>query len=261
MKYLKYILILIVCALFLSGCSSSDSVFDVMKNDMEKQKSMNICIISATENDSSRSYSAGASGVIVDKDEDGYYALTAAHVVDKKNSKFLIMTVLDPTLSEYRKEHQISLSEVSKYYDTLSEGEVIYTNPSEDMAIIYFVSDKDLAIADFSKNYPKKGDPIITVGSYSEQLDYFYVTTGKIKSDELTTFSTNDQYKDNQVLQHSAFTAEGFSGGGVYDADMKLVGMNIGGGTDVFGRFKYSAMIPCERLKKCIDESGIEYSE
>ena len=93
---------------------------------------------------------------------------------------------------------------------------------------------------------------VITVGSYSEKMDYFFVSTGMIDKDELVTFKTNDGNAENRVLQHSAFTTEGFSGGGVYDEDMKLVGINIGGGVDFFGRFKFSVMIPCEQINKCI---------
>ena len=39
---------------------------------------------------------------------------------------------------------------------------------------------------------------------------------------------------------------------------MKLVGMNIGGGTNILGGFRYSAMIPCEQIRNYIVESNIK---
>ena len=43
---------------------------------------------------------------------------------------------------------------------------------------------------------------VITVGSYSEKMDYFFVSTGMIDKDELVTFKTNDGNAENRVLQH-----------------------------------------------------------
>ena len=58
----------------------------------------------------------------------------------------------------------------------------------------------------------------------------------------------------NQILKHNAYTADGSSGGAVFDEDMKLVGINIGGGVDFLGRYRYGAMIPCEQIRTCVDE-------
>ena len=41
--------------------------------------------------------------------------------------------------------------------------------------------------------------------------------------------------RNNQIFKHSAFVAEGFSGG-VFNGDMKIVGMNIGGQKNIFGK-------------------------
>ncbi len=262
MRKIKIILLFVCVILFLGFINKiyneKKSYFDYMKSEVEKNKSMNICIISATEHDGIWGYSAGASGIIVGKDSNGYYALTANHVVNKEKSRLLIMTVFDPSITEYRKKSTNSVTSVKEYYDIFPEAQVIYTNQEEDLAIIYFDTKKDLAVADISQDNPQKHDLIITVGSYSEQMEYFFVSTGKIKRDKLMLFDANDKLPGNQVLQHSAFTAEGFSGGGVYNKEMKLVGMNIGGCTDIFGRFRYSVMIPCEQIQKCIAESNVD---
>lgn len=262
MGKIKIFLLFILVAALLSGCmdkngSDKELAYNTMKNQINKNKSANICIISAVEHDEIWQYSAGASGVIVGCDQDGYYALTAYHVINKENAKFLIMTVFDEDVKEDRKEHNRITDVICEYYNSFPVAKVVYTNEQEDLAIIYFETRIKLEIVSLSEKNPKKDDLVITVGSYSEKMDYFFVSTGMIDKDELVTFKTNDGNAENRVLQHSAFTTEGFSGGGVYDEDMKLVGINIGGGVDFFGRFKFSVMIPCEQINKCIEKSNI----
>ena len=203
-------------------------------------------------------YSAGASGIIIGKDAYGYYALTAAHVVNKEKTKFLIMTAFDPDITEYRKKHPNQITSVEEYYGRFPVAQVVYSNQKEDLAIVHFNTKEELVLAEISQNNPRKNDLIITVGTYSEKMEPFYESIGKIQKDELVPFVTDDQFGESQVIQHSAFTAEGFSGGGVYNREMKLVGMNIGGGTNILGGFTYSVMIPCEQIRNCIVESNIK---
>lgn len=262
MRKIRKVMILFACVILFWGCANrydnENKSYESMKNEIEKNKSMNICVISASKHDGMWGYSAGASGIVIGKDADGYYALTANHVVNKKKTKFLIMTVFDPDIKEYRKKHpDMKITSVGEYYDRFPVAQVIYTNQNEDLAILYFETKEELAIADISKDNPQKNDLVITVGTYSEKNEKFYESIGKIKKDELVSFVTDDQFGETQVFQHSAFTAEGFSGGGVYNSEMKLVGLNIGGGTNILGGFKYSAMIPCEQIQKCIVDSNI----
>mgnify|MGYP006914488306 CR=1 FL=1 len=39
----------------------------------------------------------------------------------------------------------------------------------------------------------------------------------------------------------------------VYNENMELVGINIGGGTDIFGRFRYGVLIACDQIRECLD--------
>jgi S1-C subfamily serine protease len=233
-------------------------VYTDLKNDLEAVKSANICIYTKTTHDDSVAYSVGASGVIFSKDSSGYYALTAYHVVNKKNSEFLVMTVKDPTLIEYRENHPgMKLSSSYEYYDTLSAAQVIYTNEDCDLAIVYFKSEQELKCASIASENPKKGEKIVCVGTYADKLEYFVESYGKVKQNNTSTFHTEDGTSDSQVLRHSAFEVEGFSGSGVFDQNMEIVGMNIGGTKNIFRRFSYGVMIPCEQINECITESGI----
>lgn len=258
-KIEKFIVMLVISTLTLCGCTNDkeNEAYDSMKKEMENKKSMNICVISATETDEElMSYSVGASGIVIGKDQYGYYALTAAHVVDKEKTKFLVRTVYDPDKEEYRKEHNLRITS-QEYYDALAEAHVVYTDQKEDLAIVHFNSEEELSVAEISQENPSKNDLIIAVGTYADKMEYFYESTGRIKNDELVPFVTNDKFGESQVIRHSAFTAEGFSGAGVFNSEMQLVGMNIGGSTNIFGGFKYSVMIPCEQIQNCIVESNI----
>ena len=251
---------LVISTLTLCGCTNDkeNEAYDSMKKEMENKKSMNICVISATETDEElMSYSVGASGIVIGKDQYGYYALTAAHVVDKEKTKFLVRTVYDPDKEEYRKEHNLRITS-QEYYDALAEAHVVYTDQKEDLAIVHFNSEEELSVAEISQENPSKNDLIIAVGTYADKMEYFYESTGNIKNDEYAPFVTNDKFGESQVIRHSAFTAEGFSGAGVFNSEMQLVGMNIGGSTNIFGGFKYSVMIPCEQIIKCIEESNLQ---
>ena len=74
-------------------------------------------------------------------------------------------------------------------------------------------------------------------------------------SNKLTKFATDDGQSENDVLRHNAYVAPGSSGGAVINNEMKVVGINIGGGTDIFGRFKYGVLIPCVQIQTLIDRS------
>lgn len=229
-----------------------------MRSSLITYKSANICVISETEHDDIARYSIGASGIIFEKDNAGYYALTAYHVVNAENTKFLIMTVNDPTLIEYRESHpNMVITSTDEYYKKFPIAEVIYENEESDLAIIYFKSNQDLECATISSVNPQKGDRIVTVGTYSEKMDYFVESYGQVKQNQTTTFHTDDGISDNQILKHSAFVVEGFSGSGVFNEDMEIVGMNIGGQKNIFEKLSYGAMIPCEQINQCIIESGL----
>ncbi|MBQ7500885.1 MAG: hypothetical protein IJT91_08325, partial [Clostridia bacterium] len=97
-RILCIILVLSALVTAFSGCSGGGdrgAVYEDMKEMLEKANllSANIGLFSKTEKDGSVSYGECGSGVIFAKDEDGYYALTAAHVVSVENARLLVYTV------------------------------------------------------------------------------------------------------------------------------------------------------------------------
>lgn len=120
------------------------------------------------------------------------------------------------------------------------------------MAIISFESNEELSVISISENVPVKGDKIVVVGT--QEGKHFETTYGMVTSSEPVLFKVDDEQMDNYVFKHNAYVASGSSGGAVINDKMHLIGLNIGGGTDVLKRFKYGAMIPCDQIRQCIND-------
>lgn len=223
------------------------TVHQELQNGLKKVISANIGVITVTKEDGATGYSAGASGVIFDRQDRTYYAMTAYHVVAKQDG-CLVLTAFEETFREYYSG--TGHGSVEEYYSRLPSANIEYVSEESDLAIIRFESDRELDVASVSADVPAKKDRIVTVGT--QEGNFFTATYGKILSDKLINFAADDEYSENKVMKHSAYVTHGNSGGAVYDADMQIIGMNIGGGTDVFGRFRYGAMIPCDQIQTSI---------
>ena len=199
-------------------------------------------------------YSAGASGVVFEKDNDTYYAMTAYHVVkESRANNFIVATALTPTYDEYKKEKGITGHIPQKeYYDAMPLASVEYENEQSDLAIISFRSSEELDAAEVAKENPKEGDKIVAVGNPSDIEGHFIQTYGKILSEKEEEFRTNDGQLPSRVLKHSAYESPGSSGGAVFSKEMELAGINAGGGVDFLGRFRYGVMIPADQIQRCI---------
>ncbi len=267
-KIIAAVMAIIICILCVGFILIYPSIYEKkakttvdqeLQNGLKKVISANIGVITVTEEDGATGYSAGASGFIFDRQNRTYYAITAYHVVAKQDG-CLILTASMDTFREYRKKTSgTGHGSVEEYYSRLPKANIEYESEESDLAIIRFESDRELGVASVSTDAPARKDRIVTVGT--QEGDFFTATYGKILSDKLINFEADDEYSENKVMKHSAYVTYGNSGGGVFDKDMQIIGMNIGGGTDVFGRFRYGAMIPYDQIQKAIstfrEESGI----
>lgn len=192
------------------------------------------------------SYGWGASGAIIARDGDTYYALTAYHVVSEtQNTVYRVMT------PETLPSDGVLNSMGSAYYDTLPEARTVYAKEDSDLAIVKFQSDVELAVADVAAEDPQKGDRVMAIGNPVDG-GRFVPSYGKVLSSQLEMTDYDDGQPDCAILRHSAYEAPGSSGSGVYDESMELVGINVGGATDGFGRFRYGMMVPASQLRECI---------
>lgn len=229
-------------------------VYDDMAANIGMIMSANINIKPITVEDNITSYGAGASGVIYAKEKDTYYALTAAHVVSDTCKTYKARTTDIPTYSECLSEQKANgistFVPFDEYYAIMPDLTVEYICEECDLAVVSFTSDKNLAVANIAGEIASKGERITSIGNpYGE--DHFKVTYGKILSD-LTTLKVNG--RKHAVQKHNAYGASGSSGGAVFDENMELVGINIVGGSDIFGRYMFLGMVTCDQIKECLED-------
>lgn len=198
------------------------------------------------ENGLRTSYDAGASGIIFKQDKETYYALTAYHVVkDYMNAEYLIIPYGSPTYSEYRKQNETHVS-LEEYYEQFKKVSVVFADEACDLAVISFESKKQLNVLSIEKVNPSQNEKIAVVSNPKGKR--FVLSYGNIRSKNYYTFDSGDDLKPVKTFKHNAYVDFGSSGSVVLNQDMKIVGINIGGGTNFFHKFKYGAMVPCELI-------------
>lgn len=221
----------------------------------ENVMSANIAIVAVSEKQSdnmtSTSYGQGSSSVVFLREGGRYYALTANHVIARaENTNFIIIPYGTPSYKEYRNANEnVGLS---SYYNQFPKARIEYVDEKYDLAVISFEDDSELSILSVSESPPEQGDRITLIGNPDGER--FVQKFGKITSRGVVSFVTDDTFSENQVLQHSAFSDHGSSGCVVLNEDMQIAGIEIGGGKDFLGRFRYGAMIPCDQIQEFLEE-------
>lgn len=182
-KTIKFIIVFMLSALLtqtiLSGCKGGASNRNVVYEDIitafERSNllSANIGLFSKTEKDGAITYVECGSGVIFDKRDGAYYALTAAHVVSTENAKLLVFT----TNTELKEENVPGLDGMNPLsqdaYDAMYAAELLYKSTRDDLAVIRFAADEDLKVAETADSDPENGDRIMCIGN--PQNDWFAV--------------------------------------------------------------------------------------
>ena len=254
------LLIVMLAAMLLPGCSgrNADSrsvVYEDMKTAFEQSGLLyaNIGIFSRTEKDGSVSYGEGGSGVIIRKDENTYYALTAAHVVSVENAKLLVFTANTAMRSESIPGVDMNVL-APEVYDAMYTAEIEYVSKRDDLAVISFQADEDLAAVTLAEEDPKKDDRIMCVGN--PQNEWFAVSCGKVTSG-IERFGESQGFPSS-AMKHSAYIHVGSSGGAAFNEQMQLVGITPGGSYSLDGKtFHYGVLIPVSEIQICLrDWSG-----
>ncbi len=226
-----------------------DRVYNDMDADLNTVQNASIRIIHMLEKqDGSYSCSAGASGVIIAREGSRYFVLTAAHVVSNPELKHIIMTALTPAWEEYQRTGSIDA-----YYAEMPEAEVVYFDEEYDLALLAFDSAEELAVAETAGRNPAKGDRIALIASrFEDGKRIFARNFGKVTSGETERFEPGGGYHPSMVLKMNAYIADGSSGGAVYNEEMQLAGMVIGGDFDFLGRFRSGIFMPAEEIGICL---------
>ena len=191
-------------------------------------------------------YGVGASGVIFKQDKNVYYALTAYHVVKNyPNAEYFIIPYGAPTYSEYRKQSDVYVPN-EEYYGQFEKAEVVSADEKYDLAVIAFESEEPLNTLSIEKENPVYKEKLAVISN--PMGERFGTTYGIIKSKEYYTFESDDELVATKAFKHNAYIDSGSSGSAVLNKNMNIIGINIGGGTNVFNKFVYGAMVPCELI-------------
>lgn len=90
-----------------SDYQAKHRIYTDMQTDLSDVMNANIRIVSVDKHDGGIAYGAGSSGVVIEKTENKYYALTAFHVLaNDEIDYFVVITPDDPSVFDYKKEHE-----------------------------------------------------------------------------------------------------------------------------------------------------------
>ena len=232
---------------------------DFIENVESKALSANIKIVqlkyTSGVNSSSIAVSAGASGVIIRKEGERYFALTANHVISELDDVDKTQIVV---LGYDDLDFQDSLNKggefigTANYYMQFPEITVEYTSEESDLALISFRSDKAYTPLSLAEDSPQYGDKIASMSNPYGKRNM--VTAGKIGSATFWDFEDESEKVKYSVITHSSVISEGSSGSALLDEDLDIVGINLGGNENLFHQFVSGMAIPNDQVRAFLEE-------
>lgn len=221
----------------------------------EEILSANLKIIQQTYKEESIGYSTVFGGVIFKRTGNKYYAITAYHAVDSlNNSKLIVLAYDQPAHSEYIATNTKYIG-LSEYYKQFPFANVEYYDEKYDLAILSFESDYNFNTLDISSVPPKYGDKVVVISSpYREESNL--ITYGKIASRSPVKSNDETWEVQHKIVKHSAYINKGSSGSVVMNKDLEVVGINLGGGTNIFGNFGYGMAMPSDEINDFVAQWG-----
>lgn len=174
--------------------------------------------------------SKSGSGIIFHDQHDNYYVITNAHVTSNESRKHIDIKVKDYKGRSYT---------AYKHENAEQDG--------FDLSVIYFKKPKEmLQVVDIAHKNPLLNQAVISLGQPQGQNNT--ITFGIIKKYEIITLSSGVSLPF-EVINHSAPTDSGSSGGAILDLELNLVGVHFAGSKDYEGNFKSGYAIPAETIQ------------
>jgi tetratricopeptide (TPR) repeat protein/S1-C subfamily serine protease len=172
---------------------------------------------------------SNGSGTIVGKDGNTYSLLTACHVpvlLKSCQSDNLINNLV------------ITMPDGEKITVKSGKDAVTILNPAIDVAVIRFTSSKNYAVATMG-NYTTKGRQWLFMTGFpgKDQSKQRLLTAGTLKAKEEVPFSVKDKHsmENGNELVYTNQSFRGMSGGGVFDMEGRLVGVNTASEDETLG--------------------------
>lgn len=206
-------------------------------------------------NSSSSSVSAGASGVIIRREGNKYYALTAEHVIreleDIDKTQIIVMGYQQLDFNDYLSKGG-KFQGIDNYYQQFPEAIVEYADEKYDLAIISFDANEDYTVLPISAEKPKYGDVVASMSNPYRKRNI--VTVGKVSTIKPRPFGDKAGNMQYPIIKHTAMISEGSSGSALLNENLEIVGINLGGGENIFRKFINGMAMPSDRIRAFLDE-------
>jgi len=181
--------------------------------------------------------------VRIDYQEDGKAVNGSGTIIGKEGNTYSVLTACHVVSAPCKPENLID-----NWVITLPDGEklvvksgkeaVTILNPDIDVAVIRFNSSKNYAVATIG-NYTTKGKQWLLMTGFpgKDQSKQRLLTAGIVRAKEEAAFVAKDQYSvgNGQELVYTNQSSGGMSGGGVFDTEGRLVGVNTGSEDNYLG--------------------------
>ena len=208
------------------------------------------------ENSSSTAVSAGASGVIIRKEGNRYFALTANHVIselsDVDKTQIVVMGYDDLDFKDSLNMGG-EFKGIANYYMQFSKVTVEYTSAKYDLALISFMSDKVYTALSLAEDIPKNGDKVASMSNPYGKRNI--ITAGKIGSEKFWVYEDEAGKIKYPIIKHSAIISGGSSGSALINEDLRIVGINLGGNENLFHQFTSGMAMPNYQIHDFLEES------
>ena len=221
--------------------------------------SANIKIVQLTHetgmNSSSIAVSAGASGVIIRKDGNRYFALTANHVIaaldDADSVQIIVLGYDDLDFKDSLNSGEAYVG-IEDYYRQFPEAAVEYADEKSDLALICFTSDKAYSVLSLAENAVKYGGTVASMSNpYGKRNE---VTAGTIGSQGFWDYEDKEGKFKYSIIKHSAFISAGSSGSALLNEDLEIVGINLGGKENLLHQFVSGMAITNDQIRAFLEE-------
>jgi len=208
------------------------------------------------ENTSSMAVSEGASGVIIRREGNRYFALTANHVIseleDVDKTEIVVMGYDDLDYNDTLNMPG-QVKGIANYYKQFPKSVVEYTNTKYDLALISFISDKVYTTLPLAEAVPKFGDKVASISNPYGKRNI--VTAGKISSKKLWLFKDEAGKTQYPNVKHSGMISAGSSGSALLNENLEIVGINLGGNENLFHQFISGMAMPIDRIRDFLEEA------
>jgi serine protease Do len=243
-------ILLISFSLFLTKSLLNHAVYSKIIEKVDKYAlSANLKIVQlkyrSDGNSSSTGVSAGASGVIIRKEGNKYYALTAEHVIEESDNvdktRIIVMGYNDLDFADSLGKGG-EFQGVANYYQQFPKAEVEYSNDKYDLAIISFSTDKAYKVLSVADESPEHGDIVASMSNPYGKRNI--VTAGKISSKKPAPFGDGAGKMQYPIIKHTSVISQGSSGSALLNENLEIVGINLGGRENIFRQYILGMAIP-----------------